>query len=164
MKLTLALVSLLSAPMASAFAPPTTFRSNTKLSAVDPSAIHDMSQHSAAAADSLNHFFSSVLISDIDTEAVVSSAAATIPLDAAPAPVDAAAAAAEAASNDNGWFGFLTVPIEGLLKLIHAGLASMGVSDAWGLSIIAMTVLIKILTFPLTKGQLESTNKMQVSV
>lgn len=159
----LALLALLSAPMASAFAPPTTFRSTTKLSAIDPSAIHDLSQHSVAAADSINHFFSSVLISDLDADAV-SNAAATIPLDAAPgAPVDAAAAAAVDASNDNGWFGFLTVPIEGLLKLIHAGLAGAGVTQAWGLSIIAMTVLIKVLTFPLTKGQLESTNKMQVS-
>ena len=156
----LALVALLSAPMASAFAPPATFRSSTttQLSAIDPSAIHDLSQHSAVAADSINHFFSSMLISDLDADAVNS---AVIPLDAAPQAADAAAAVAKA--DDNGWFGFLTVPIEGLLKLIHAGLAGAGVGQAWGLSIILMTVLIKVLTFPLTKGQLESTNKMQVS-
>mmetsp|Transcript_32640 Transcript_32640/g.48708 ORF Transcript_32640/g.48708 Transcript_32640/m.48708 type:complete len:424 (-) Transcript_32640:230-1501(-) len=154
----LALLTLLSAPMASAFAPPTTFRSTTKLSAIDPSAIHDLSQHSAVAADSINHFFSSMLISDLDVDAV-NSAAATIPLDAAPGAADAAAAVAKA--DDNGWFGFLTLPIEGLLKLIHASLASTGMTEAWGLSIIAMTVFIKLLTFPLTKGQLESTNKMQ---
>ncbi|KAK1748647.1 YidC/OXA1 family membrane protein insertase [Skeletonema marinoi] len=144
--------------MASAFAPPTTFRSTTQLSAIDPSAIHDLSQHSAVAADSINHFFSSMLISDLDVDAV-NSAAATIPLDAAPGAADAAAAVAKA--DDNGWFGFLTLPIEGLLKLIHASLASTGMTEAWGLSIIAMTVMIKLLTFPLTKGQLESTNKMQ---
>jgi YidC/Oxa1 family membrane protein insertase len=109
-----------------------------------------LSHHSAAAADSINHFFSSMLISDLDVDAVNS--AATIPLDAAPG-----------AAADNGWFGFLTVPIEGLLKLIHAGLSAGGVTEAWGLSIIVMTVLIKLLTFPLTKNQLESTNKMQVS-
>jgi len=48
------------------------------------------------------------------------------------------------------------------LKLIHVGLMGMGMSaDSWGISIIAMTVVIKLLTFPLTKSQLESTNKMQ---
>ena len=100
----LALVALLSAPMASAFAPPTTFRSTTtQLSAIDPSAIHDLSQHSTVAADSINHFFSSMLISDLDADAVNS---AVIPLDAAPQAADAAAAVAKA--DDNGWFGFLT--------------------------------------------------------
>ena len=158
----LALIALLSAPMASAFAPPTAFRSTTQLSAIDPSAIHDLSQHSSVAADSINHFFSSMLISDLDVDAV-NSAAATIPLDAAPGAGAADVAAEVAKADDNGWFGFLTLPIEGLLKLIHAGLASAGVEEAWGLSIIGMTLFIKILTFPLTKGQLESTNKMQVS-
>merc|ERR1719491_2127949 len=33
--------------------------------------------------------------------------------------------------------------------------------DAWGVSIIAMTSLIKLATYPLTKQQLASTNKMQ---
>lgn len=75
----------------------------------------------------------------------------------------AATDAVVAADADNGWFGFLTGPIEGLLKLIHVGLTSMGLSaDAWGVSIIVMTIVIKVLTFPLTKSQLESTNKMQV--
>jgi YidC/Oxa1 family membrane protein insertase len=142
--------------MAAAFAPPTTFRSATKLNAIDPSAIHDLSQHHAVAADSINHFFSSLMISDLDTAV---DAAATIPMDAAPG---AATDAAAAAANDNGWFGFLTGPIESLLKLIHTVLTSVGLSeDAWGVSIIVMTVLIKALTFPLTKSQLESTNKMQ---
>lgn len=155
----LALLTLLSAPMAAAFAPPTTFRSATKLNAIDPSAIHDLSQHHAVAADSINHFFSSLMISDLDTAV---DAAATIPMDAAPG---AATDAAAAAANDNGWFGFLTGPIESLLKLIHNVLTSVGLSeDAWGVSIIAMTVLIKALTFPLTKSQLESTNKMQVRI
>lgn len=75
----------------------------------------------------------------------------------------APAAADAAADSGNGWFGFLTLPIEGLLKGIHLVLTSMGMSaDSWGVSIIAMTIVIKLLTFPLTKQQLESTNKMQV--
>lgn len=76
--------------------------------------------------------------------------------------MDAGAVVDEAAKSDNGWFGFLTTPIELLLQAIHAALVSVGLSaDAWGVTIIAMTLLIKLGTFPLTKTQLESTNKMQ---
>jgi YidC/Oxa1 family membrane protein insertase len=71
-------------------------------------------------------------------------------------------AATEVAKTDNGWFGFLTGPIMFLLQLIHAGLVAVGLTaNAWGVSIIAITLLIKAVTFPLTKTQLESTNKMQ---
>lgn len=64
--------------------------------------------------------------------------------------------------DDNGWFGFLTGPIEGLLGLIHSASVAVGVdANAWGISIIVLTLLIKLLTFPLTKSQLESTSKMQ---
>ena len=62
---------------------------------------------------------------------------------------------------DNGWFGFLTIPIRGLLQIIHSFIAMTGTSNAWGATIILLTVLIKVVTFPLTKTQLESTNKMQ---
>jgi 60Kd inner membrane protein len=67
----------------------------------------------------------------------------------------------EAASDDNGWFGFLTYPIEGLLQIIHTAIAATGTANAWGVTIIVLTILIKVVTFPLTKTQLESTNKMQ---
>lgn len=154
-----ALLIALSAPMAAAFAPPrTSFRAASKLSAVDPSHLNDLPQH----VDSLHHFFSSLTLADLDVDAVSTAAAApVVPMDAAPG-VDVAAAAATT-DQGNGWFGFLTLPIEALLKAIHVGLTSVGMSaDAWGVSIIAMTVVIKALTFPLTKSQLESTNKMQV--
>lgn len=75
---------------------------------------------------------------------------------------DAADATTQVAKDDNGWFGFLEGPIEFLLKGIHATLVGMGMNeDAWGVTIIAMTTLIKLATYPLTKSQLESTNKMQ---
>ena len=149
-----ALLIALSAPTAAAFAPPRSFRTASvsatpsKLSMVaDPSFLNDLPQH----ADSLHHFFSSITLSDIEVDAA---GAVTSAMDAAPA---------AAADPGNGWFGFLTAPIEELLKLIHLALTSMGMSeDSWGVSIIAMTVVIKALTFPLTKNQLESTNKMQV--
>ena len=68
-----------------------------------------------------------------------------------------------AADSGNGWFGFLTGPIEGLLYLIHSGFQAAGLqANTWGISIVLLTVLIKVATFPLTKTQLESTNKMQV--
>ncbi|GKY95615.1 hypothetical protein MPSEU_000522800 [Mayamaea pseudoterrestris] len=81
--------------------------------------------------------------------------------DAVDAAADAVPAAA-AATDGNGWFGFLTGPTETLLQGIHSVLVGVGVSgNAWGVSIIILTLFIKALTFPLTKTQLESTNKMQ---
>lgn len=152
MKSQLLLIAL-SAPMAAAFAPPMSIRSQSKLSAIDPSSLNDIPQH----VDSLHQFFSSLTLADFDSDAIAAMAPP------APEAVDAAAAAADAGSQ-NGWFGFLTLPIESLLTIFHGALTSVGVSsNAWGLSIILMTVVIKALTFPLTKSQLESTNKMQVS-
>jgi len=143
--------------MAAAFAPPMAFRSSSKLAAVDPSSLHDLPQH----VDSLHQFFSSLTLADLDADSLAA-AAPVVPMEAMPAPEVADAAAAAADTSGNGWFGFLTLPIESLLQIIHGGLASTGMSgNAWGLSIITMTVVIKALTFPLTKSQLESTNKMQ---
>ncbi len=157
-----ALLLALSAPTAGAFAPPISFRpvsvssfipSSSKLAAVDPHIIHDLPPH----AHSLHHFFTSLVLSDADVSEAVEAVS-----DAISAPA-ADATAAATADQGNGWFGFLTGPIEGLLKLIHSILTGVGMSeDAWGVSIIVMTVVIKALTFPLTKSQLESTNKMQV--
>jgi len=132
-----------SAPMISSFAPaarprtssprPTTTSSKLDM-AVDPSSLH--------------HF----LLSAID--------------EAAFAAADAAAGAAAeypAADGGNGWFGFLTLPIEYSLRAIHGALATSAIgTNAWGVSIIVMTVVIKAATYPLTRSQLESTNKMQV--
>jgi YidC/Oxa1 family membrane protein insertase len=154
------IVAASSAPMAAAFAPPASSssrrplapssKSTSKLSAaiVDPSSLL---QH----VDSLQHVLSSMALADLDSDAIADAAAI-----AASGGADAIAPAADAG---NGWFGFLTLPIEFLLQLIHSTLANVGLSsNAWGVSIIGMTVVIKLLTFPLTKSQLESTNKMQV--
>ena len=155
------IVAASSAPMAAAFAPPASSSSRrplspsskprSKLSAVfvDPSSL--LLQH----VDSLQHVLSSLTLADLDSDAIADAAAI-----AASGGADAIAPAADAG---NGWFGFLTLPIEFLLQLIHSTLANVGLSsNAWGVSIIGMTVVIKLLTFPLTKSQLESTNKMQV--
>lgn len=117
---------------------------------VDPSSFHDISQH----VDTFRDAFSSLTLSD--AEAAIKAAVSNVPSDTA----DTAAAAA---SSGNGWFGFLVGPIEGLLFLIHSAVSGIGGdTNSWGISIVMLTVLIKLLTFPLTKTQLESTNKMQV--
>ena len=125
---------------------------------VDPSILADVHHH----IDTTASFFSSLNIAD-----------ASDLMDAAPAAVTdvvatntaAAADAAATTGSGNGWFGFLEGPIEYLLQAIHGALVSVGMSaDAWGLTIIAMTTFIKLGTYPLTASQLESTNKMQVSV
>ena len=155
------LILALSAPSISAFVAPIsqskTISTKLSMSMIDPSSMQDLPQH----VDTLHQFFSSLTLADMDVDAMSSA------LDAAPitsggdtAAVDAAA---DAANNNGGWFGFLTLPIESLLQILHGGLKSVGVPNAWGTSIIVMTLVIKALTFPLTKGQLESTNKMQVS-
>jgi YidC/Oxa1 family membrane protein insertase len=94
-------------------------------------------------------------VTTTSSDSAVATAAAAVSSDAA--------TATAAAGSGNGWFGFLEAPIEGLLQLCHSSLVAMGMTEnSWGLSILLMTTLIKILTFPLTKTQLESTNKMQV--
>ena len=103
---------------------------------VDPTHFHEVSQQLTDAFSTLNL-----------ADAVEATADATT----------------EVAKNDNGWFGFLAGPIESILIGIHFVLANLlGMSaNSWGVSIIILTALIKLLTFPLTKSQLESTSKMQ---
>lgn len=91
--------------------------------------------------------------------------AAGLPItgDVVPAVTAAADVAGEVAKTDNGWFGFLTGPTMAFLELIHTGLVGVGLdSNSWGISIIVLTLTIKLLTFPLTKTQLESTQRMQL--
>mmetsp|Transcript_11854 Transcript_11854/g.17310 ORF Transcript_11854/g.17310 Transcript_11854/m.17310 type:complete len:184 (+) Transcript_11854:253-804(+) len=171
MKFTLPAVTLLAlqietsvafAPSSFTTSPARTFTTQRSL-LHDPSILADAHQH----VDTLTSFLSSITISDA-ADAVADVTAAVASPDvvaAAPAAVtDVAGAAVEAVKNDNGWFGFLEGPIEAILGSIHTTLVSMGMSaDAWGVTIIAMTTLIKLGTYPLTRQQLESTNKMQVS-
>ena len=126
---------------------------------------HDLPQQ----FDSIGATFSSLMISDGDisaavdaVDAVTTAATDAVTTAAASAPADAVA---QAASTDSGSgpLGFLTGPIEGLLKLIHTFIVSVGVdANAWGVSIIVLTFVIRALTYPLTKKQYESTSKMQV--
>jgi len=75
--------------------------------------------------------------------------------------VAAADVAAEAAA-DPSWFDTLIVlPFEFAITSLHDGLKAAGVKEAYGPSIIAFTMGVKALTFPLTKTQIVSTTKMQ---
>lgn len=159
MKFTITTATLLALQMegSAAFTPsaftkaPRTF--STQRSVIhDPSILADAHQH----VDALTSFFSSITISDAVADVATAVASPEV------ADVAAAAPAAEAVATDNGWFGFLEGPIELILGSIHSTLVGMGMdADAWGLTIIAMTLAIKLATYPLTKQQLESTNKMQ---
>ena len=106
---------------------------------IDPSNLQELPHH----VQSLQDVMSTFSIADMDPAA--------------------AGDVAAAASTNNGWFGFLTGPTMAFLEFIHTVLNAVGLnSNSWGISIIFLTLTIKLLTFPLTKQQLESTQKMQV--
>jgi YidC/Oxa1 family membrane protein insertase len=157
MKLSALTLALVASPCATvAFAPSSgiarphssSTMTTARSMAVDPTAFADMSHQVSALQDAV----SSLLVSDAGL------------IDAADN-VAGATDAAAAAGTDNGWFGFLAGPIEFLLQVIHKVLVGVGMpANAWGISIVAMTLVIKVLTYPLTKSQLESTSKMQVSL
>ncbi|HCU24824.1 MAG TPA: hypothetical protein DF383_07390, partial [Deltaproteobacteria bacterium] len=54
-----------------------------------------------------------------------------------------------------GWFSVVAKPILWLLKFFHSFLRN------WGLAIIALTILIKIILHPLTRKSMQSTKAMQ---
>lgn len=58
-------------------------------------------------------------------------------------------------SIDYGWFSFVAVPILWLLKAFY------GILHNWGLAIIALTLLIKLLLSPITKKSMQSMKSMQ---
>ncbi len=55
---------------------------------------------------------------------------------------------------DFGWFTFFAYPILKVMKWIHSGVGN------WGLAIVLLTLLIKILTFPLTYKSMKSMKKI----
>ena len=111
-------------------------------------AASDIASSTAAVVDSVSSA----------TDAITNAAVSTT-VDAVTNSADVVDAATK--TTDYGWFGFLTIPIEGLLKVIHSLISATGTPNSWGVSIIVLTLFIKLVTFPLTKTQLESTNKMQ---
>jgi len=146
MKSILAAVALISLDPQTilAFTPTAFTRSATQRSAiVDPSVFTDISHN----ADSIQSFFSTISLSDA-TDAMAANAGGAVD--------------AVATKSDAGFMGFLEGPIELGMTTVHEGLKSAGITgNAWGLSIIVITTLIKLLTYPLTSYQQQSTQKMQ---
>ncbi len=65
-------------------------------------------------------------------------------------------------TTDQKWLEIITSPFLSVLTFMHEQWVSAGVDhDAWGMSLISMTILIKLMTFPLTKSQLIAAYKMQ---
>eukprot|EP00475_Leptophrys_vorax_P030654 TRINITY_DN4609_c0_g1_i3.p1 TRINITY_DN4609_c0_g1~~TRINITY_DN4609_c0_g1_i3.p1 ORF type:complete len:498 (+),score=43.04 TRINITY_DN4609_c0_g1_i3:245-1738(+) len=109
-----------------------------------------VSATSAAAAAAHNLLFS---VADAALE--VTSAATDVVVAGADAATEAAA------QSDGGWFSGLADILESFLKVLEQGLVSLNVPYAYGFSIILLTLIIKLATFPLTKKQVESTMAMQ---
>jgi YidC/Oxa1 family membrane protein insertase len=74
----------------------------------------------------------------------------------------ASAAEAEAAAQpDNGWLSPIVDSLNFVLGNIESFYLGLGVPDAYGWSIVSLTLFVKILTLPLTKKQVESAMAVQ---
>jgi len=60
-----------------------------------------------------------------------------------------------------GWLGPITDLLESILKAIDGSFESIGIPYSYGYAIIALTLSVKLATFPLTKKQVESSIAMQ---
>ncbi|KXZ53449.1 ALB31 protein [Gonium pectorale] len=85
--------------------------------------------------------------------------------DASAAAVPAAAAAADAAAaapqRAGGWVAPLADALEQVLYVLQAGLDKLHVPYTYGYSIILLTLIVKLITYPLTKQQVESAMAVQ---
>lgn len=72
-----------------------------------------------------------------------------------------AAEVVEQGSKTGGFFGPIAALFENTLKLLDSGLATLHVPYSYGFAIILLTIIVKILTFPLTRKQVVSTMAMQ---
>jgi YidC/Oxa1 family membrane protein insertase len=60
-----------------------------------------------------------------------------------------------------GAIGFLASGVETVIDVFHSLLNNIGLQNSYGVSIVFFTIIVRVLTLPLTRVQLESTNKMQ---
>jgi len=64
--------------------------------------------------------------------------------------------------NPPGWWEAIIVyPLAKLLMALHTFIEGLGVSYSWGWAIIVFTILVKVVTLPLTLKQLQSTKAQQ---
>lgn len=65
-------------------------------------------------------------------------------------------------SNPPGaWERFIVYPLAQLLMALHTFIANLGIPYSWGWAIIVFTILVKVVTLPLTLKQLQSTKAQQ---
>lgn len=88
---------------------------------------------------------------DVAVSAAVAAASAT----------DPSTTAVVNAVKEKGWFDVVPDTLEVILKWLEQGLVAFHVPYAYGFAIILLTVLVKAVTLPLTKQQVESTMAMQ---
>ncbi|KAL1510465.1 hypothetical protein AB1Y20_006771 [Prymnesium parvum] len=75
---------------------------------------------------------------------------------------NAVTSAAAATAEDPSWFTSLVVtPLELGIEALASAFRGAGMEQAYGPAIIVFTIVLKALTFPLNKQQIESTAKMQ---
>lgn len=65
------------------------------------------------------------------------------------------------AAQDNGWLTPLVTGLETVLRYLQAGFDKYSIPYSYGWSIVSLTAIVKLITFPLTKTQVESTMSMQ---
>ena len=59
-----------------------------------------------------------------------------------------------------GWFGFVSRPLSRLLVWINSGIEVISPSWSWGWSIIILTLIVRLLLWPLTSIQIKSAQRM----
>ncbi len=92
--------------------------------------------------------------SQVDRLAVLADAAGSVASDV----VDVSADVPE---KSGGFMSIFADSFESFLKVIDSGLASLNVPYSYGFSIIVLTLLVKLATYPLSAKQVESTLRMQ---
>ncbi|MFN5738421.1 MAG: membrane protein insertase YidC [Akkermansiaceae bacterium] len=48
-----------------------------------------------------------------------------------------------------GWFGFVSRPLNWLLNTLHDGIDNFSTTESWGIAIICLTIIVRILIWPL---------------
>ena len=65
--------------------------------------------------------------------------------------------------NPPGWWEAVIVyPLAKLLIVLHDFISGLGMNNSWGWAIVIFTILVKVVTLPLTLKQLQSTKAQQV--
>jgi membrane protein insertase Oxa1/YidC/SpoIIIJ len=116
---------------------------------LDPTALHD-SVHALSAMD---HVWLGHVVNGLADTAVAT-------LSDAAAGVSATANDAAAAVAEQGWFDQFVEVFKNTIKSINTFYNSIGIQNAFGLSIVTFTVAVKLVLLPLNYFQLQSTEKM----